>query len=120
MSENTTRNVRVRASELEGRAWLNTGDKNLTLADLRGAHFKKGRGCKVCRHTGYRGRTGVFELLVLDEQVRNAILAQKASFEIRAISINHSGLITLLEDGLVKAMQGDTTIEEVLRVTQES
>ena len=36
MSENTTRNVRVRASELEGRAWLNTGDKNLTLQDLRG------------------------------------------------------------------------------------
>ncbi len=86
-----------------------------SLADLRGAQFKKGRGCKECRHTGYRGRTGVFELLVLDEQVRNAILAQKASFEIRAISISHSGLITLLEDGLVKAAAGITTLDEVLR-----
>jgi len=83
--------------------------------DLAGANFKKGRGCRMCKQTGYRGRIGVFELLVLDEPVRTAILAQKTSFEIRAISINHSGLITLLEDGLVKAANGVTTIEEILR-----
>ncbi len=85
------------------------------MTDLRGGQFKKGRGCKACRHTGFRGRIGVFELLVLDEMVRNAILGQKASFEIRAISISHSGLITLLEDGLVKAAAGITTLDEVLR-----
>jgi type IV pilus assembly protein PilB len=83
--------------------------------DLAGAHFKKGRGCRMCKQTGYRGRIGVFELLVLDEPVRTAILAQKTSFEIRTISINHSGLITLLEDGLVKAANGVTTVEEILR-----
>nr|WP_320010748.1 ATPase, T2SS/T4P/T4SS family [uncultured Desulfobulbus sp.] len=84
-------------------------------ADLMGANFKKGRGCKMCKQSGYKGRIGVFELLVLDERVRTAILEQKTSFEIRQISINHSGLITLLEDGLVKAGSGLTTIDEILR-----
>jgi type IV pilus assembly protein PilB len=88
---------------------------NCKLEDLQGASFKKGRGCQECRQSGYKGRIGVFELLVLDEMVRNAILQQKTSFEIRDISINNSGLITLLEDGLVKAGDGITTIEEVLR-----
>lgn len=86
-----------------------------SLGDLAGAGFKKGRGCKMCKQTGYKGRIGVFELLVLDERVRSAILEQKTSFEIRNISINHSGLITLLEDGLVKAGSGLTTIDEILR-----
>jgi len=86
-----------------------------SLGDLAGASFKKGRGCKMCKQTGYKGRIGVFELLVLDERVRTAILEQKTSFEIRNISINHSGLITLLEDGLVKAGAGLTSIDELLR-----
>ncbi len=84
-------------------------------ADLQGAQFKKGRGCSNCKQSGYKGRIGVFELLVLDELVRNAILEQKTSYDIRNISIKHSGLITLLEDGLIKAAQGITTIDEVLR-----
>ncbi|PID72181.1 MAG: secretion system protein E [Desulfobulbus propionicus] len=86
-----------------------------TPADIVGANFKKGRGCSECKHTGYKGRIGVFELLVLDEVVRNAILDQKTSYEIRSLSIQHSGLMTLLEDGMVKAGDGITTIEEVLR-----
>jgi type IV pilus assembly protein PilB len=84
-------------------------------ADLHGARFKKGRGCSDCKQTGYKGRVGVFELLVLNELVRDAILDQKTSYEIRQISIEHSGLITLLEDGLVKAAAGITSIEEILR-----
>lgn len=83
--------------------------------DLQGAHFKKGRGCNHCNHSGYKGRIGVFELLILDEMVRNAILEQKTSHEIRSISIQHSGMMTLLEDGLVKAASGLTTLDEVLR-----
>ena len=73
------------------------------LQDLSGATFKKGKGCSQCRQTGYRGRIGVFELLVLNEFVRNAILEQKTSHEIRKLAIEHSGLVTLLEDGLIKA-----------------
>ncbi len=87
----------------------------VSAADLQGARFMKGRGCSDCKQTGYKGRVGVFELLVLNELVRDAILEQKTSYEIRQISIEHSGLITLLEDGLVKAAAGITTIEEILR-----
>ena len=86
-----------------------------TSNNLQGADFKKGRGCKECKQTGYRGRIGIFELLVLDEPVRNAILERRTSYEIRTISIALSGMITLLEDGLVKAAAGITTIDELLR-----
>ena len=79
------------------------------------AEFRKGTGCGHCQYTGYKGRVGVFELLILDEMVRNAIIEQKTSQDIRKISIESTGLITLLEDGLVKAAAGLTTIEEVLR-----
>ena len=84
-------------------------------ADLQGAQFKKGRGCSKCNHSGYKGRIGVFELLILDDMVRNAILEQKTSHEIRSISIQHSGMVTLLEDGLAKAASGLTTLDDVLR-----
>ena len=83
--------------------------------DIPGAQFRKGQGCARCQYTGYRGRVGVFELLVLDEQVRDAIIEQKTSQDIRRISIESTGLVTLLEDGLVKAAAGLTTIDEVLR-----
>lgn len=83
--------------------------------DLHGAVFIHGRGCPDCKQTGYKGRVGVFELLVLDGLVRDAILAQRTSYDIRQISIEHSGLVTLLEDGLVKAANGITSIDELLR-----
>lgn len=88
-----------------------------TVKDIHGAKFKKGRGCSSCRHTGYRGRIACFELLVLDEGVRNAILEKRTSHEIRRISIESAGLVTLLEEGVVKAAAGVTTIDEVLHHT---
>lgn len=86
-----------------------------TAEDIREGKFLRSRGCKECKQTGYRGRIGVFELLVLNEVVRNAIIEQKTSHEIRALSIAHSGLITLLEDGIIKAAAGITTVDEILR-----
>lgn len=84
-------------------------------ADLAGANFRLGRGCNACHYTGYAGRVGVFELLVLNEMVKDAILNKRTSSEIRRVSVETSGLITLLEDGLAKAAQGATTLQEVLR-----
>jgi type IV pilus assembly protein PilB len=86
-----------------------------TSEDAHGARFARGRGCPTCRFTGYRGRVCVFELLVLNEMVKNAILNRQPSYEIRKISLETSGLVTLLEDGLVKAAQGVTTLTEVVR-----
>ncbi len=83
--------------------------------ETRGASFRRGRGCTACHHTGYSGRVGVFELLVLNEMVKDAILGKKTSYEIRRISVETSGLVTLLEDGIMKAYRGETSIQEVLR-----
>lgn len=84
-------------------------------SDIQEANFRKGRGCQECRYTGYKGRVAVFELLILNESVRDGLLAHKTSHQIRKISIESTGLVTLMEDGIVKAASGITTINEVLR-----
>ena len=86
-----------------------------TPGDIDRAAFHKGTGCGSCQYTGYSGRVGIFELLILNEQVRTAIIEQKTSQEIRQISIESTGLVTLLEDGIVKAAAGHTTIDELMR-----
>ena len=86
-----------------------------TQAMVQGAGFRKGTGCPHCRYTGYRGRVAVFELLILDEMVRNAILERRTSFDIRKIALESTGLVTLFEEGLVKASEGVTTLDEVIR-----
>jgi len=83
---------------------------------LSGFRFRKGRGCDACRHTGYRGRIAVFELLVLDTAVRDALLTRATSHEIRRISRESTGLMTLLEDGVLKASRGLTTVDEIVRM----
>jgi type IV pilus assembly protein PilB len=83
--------------------------------DLEGTNLQQGRGCAQCRHTGYKGRVGVFELLVLNVMVKDAILQKCTSHEIRRISLETSGMVTLLEDGLAKAALGETTLAEVFR-----
>jgi type IV pilus assembly protein PilB len=87
---------------------------NVSANDLVGAHFKLGRGCKACRFSGYRGRVGVFELLVMNELVKDAILNKKSSYEIRKISIETSGMVTLIEDGLVKGARGEVSLHEII------
>ena len=61
------------------------------------------------------GRVGIFELLTLNDEVKQAILARKTVQEIRRISIESSGLVTLLEDGIAKAARGEVSLSEVLR-----
>jgi len=84
-------------------------------SDTMGAAFVKGRGCPKCRYTGYKGRTAILETLLLDEHLRNAILNREPSHVLRNTSIEYSGLVNLLEDGILKAAKGVTTLEEVLR-----
>ncbi|OGU12168.1 MAG: secretion system protein E [Geobacteraceae bacterium GWC2_58_44] len=84
-------------------------------ADLIGAEFRIGNGCKQCRFTGFKGRTAIFELLIMNEAVKEAILSNRSSSEIRRLSMETSGMVTLFEDGLVKAAKGLVSIQEVLR-----
>jgi type IV pilus assembly protein PilB len=79
--------------------------------------FFHGKGCKICRGTGYKGRTGIFEILLIDDQVRELILKKASADQIKQAAIK-AGMRTLREDGLQKVLEGITTIDEVLRVTQ--
>lgn len=82
---------------------------------LRAGRFRHGRGCEACRQTGFSGRVPIFELLILDTPVRDAILARATSHQIRSISRESSQLVSLLEDGIASAAGGLTTISEVIR-----
>jgi type II secretion system protein E len=89
----------------------------LTPQEWREPLFR-GQGCAECRGTGYRGRTGIYELFSVNEDVRSLILRKAPTGEIRRYAVEH-GMITLRDDGWAKARAGATTVEEVLRVTQE-
>jgi len=86
-----------------------------THGDLAGANLQIGHGCSACRFTGYMGRVGIFELLTLNDDLKEAVLARKTVQEIRRISIETSGLVTLLEDGIAKAARGEVALPEVLQ-----
>ena len=83
------------------------------------AQFYTGTGCDHCLQTGYFGRTGIFELLTVDAAVREMIVKQAAAHRIKEIAIAQ-GMATLRDDGIAKAYAGITTVEEILRVTQDS
>ncbi|MCK5683353.1 Flp pilus assembly complex ATPase component TadA, partial [bacterium] len=83
--------------------------------ELSGGTFYQGKGCGHCRQTGYIGRIAVHELLLPDEQVRDAVLKNATTQILREISISSTGLVTLFENGIFKASKGITTIEETLR-----
>jgi len=86
-----------------------------TGVDLSGAEFQRAKGCPECRGYGFRGRTALFELLEVDDRMRELIARGATTAELREAAIQ-SGMTTLLADGLTKATQGITTVEEVLRV----
>ena len=76
----------------------------------------RGKGCDHCNETGYRGRTGIYELLVIDDEIRESILAHASTQEIRERAIQ-LGMKTLRQDGWRKILEGITTVEEIIRVT---
>jgi type II secretory ATPase GspE/PulE/Tfp pilus assembly ATPase PilB-like protein len=77
----------------------------------------RGRGCKACNQTGYKGRVAIYEILLIDEAIKSLILARAPSHVIKEKSLKH-GMHTLKQDGWNKVLLGVTTPEEVLRVTQ--
>src|SRR5277367_6521592 len=76
------------------------------------------KGCRNCRHTGYRGRTAIQELMIMDDDIR-ALVMQKADASMIRRACASKGMSTLRQFGVQRVMAGDTTIEELLRVTQE-
>lgn len=80
--------------------------------------FYKGKGCEVCNGIGYRGRIGIFEIVVINREI-STLIAKNASEDEIGKAARKQGMKTLFEDGLQKAKEGTTTIEEVMRVTEE-
>jgi type II secretory ATPase GspE/PulE/Tfp pilus assembly ATPase PilB-like protein len=81
------------------------------------ATFFIGEGCDRCFRTGYRGRTGIYELMLINEEIQDLIYKQQTAGQIKRVALD-SGMQTLRMDGARKALAGITTVSEVLRVTQ--
>ncbi|MFC1725045.1 type II secretion system ATPase GspE [candidate division KSB1 bacterium] len=79
--------------------------------------FFRGKGCRQCRDTGYKGRLAIFEILTLDDNIREMVLEKSSSIKIRNYALAN-GFKTLRHDGLLKALKGITSIEEIMRATQ--
>jgi type IV pilus assembly protein PilB len=89
---------------------------NLSPHDLGDKVFHYGRGCSTCNDTGYKGRKGIFELLVISEAIRTLINERAPTVVVRQKAVE-LGMVTLREDGLRGIFEGDTTIEEVVKYT---
>jgi type IV pilus assembly protein PilB len=83
-----------------------------------GATFKRGKGCGHCQKSGYRGRRGIFELMLMNSKIREQSFQGASTQDIRRTAIA-SGMATLYDDGIQKAMRGITTLEEVMRVAKK-
>lgn len=86
--------------------------------DLAGLKFYEGKGCEFCKFTGYRGRTGIYEFLLLSEHIRDLVIRRVSTSEIKRVAVSE-GMHTLRQDGWEKVKAGLTTPSEVIRVTQQ-
>lgn len=97
-------------------------EEELEVFDSQSTYDKKdlyqGKGCSNCIDTGYVGREGIFELMTIDDELRELIMTNTGANVIKQMAIK-KGIYTLRQDGLRKAFAGDTTMEEVLRVAQD-
>jgi type IV pilus assembly protein PilB len=90
---------------------------NLSPEEIKNRTFYQGIGCKECNNSGYKGRTGIFELLIVNEAFRSLIVERPQIGLLRNLA-KEIGMRTLREDGLKKVYEGITTIEELIRETQ--
>ena len=94
-------------------------ETGLTAEVIKNAEFVRGKGCGYCQKKGYRGRTGIHELMNISGKIRELIFDASSSADVRTTAINE-GMRTLYLDGMRKAMDGVTTLEEVFRVAKKT
>ncbi len=101
---------------------LSTLEKQKTILNakkgLSDLLFYRGKGCKKCSNSGYKGRIGIYEILENNEKIANLILKNASAQELNKQALSE-GMLKMVEDGFIKAKNGITTLEEVLRVTKE-
>jgi len=93
-------------------------DLELSASDVVGHTVYRAKGCPVCLNTGYRGRTGIYEILVVNDAVKDCVMSGADGGKIKKVAVAE-GMKTLRDDGIRKALEGQTSFEEVMRVTQE-
>ena len=93
------------------------GEVGMDPAQLDGAEFYRGKGCKECSGTGFKGRIAVYEILVFDDDIRNVVTSSNFSEVLLREVSREKGMLSLRQEGLRKVFQGITTIEEVLQKT---
>ncbi|MCD4760436.1 GspE/PulE family protein [bacterium] len=93
-------------------------DKFLNTRNISEIRFYKGKGCKACNDSGYEGRIGIFEVLEMADNIKELILGRADSDQIKKAAIEN-GMLTMMEDGFNKAINGKTTLEEIFRVTKQ-
>jgi type IV pilus assembly protein PilB len=91
-------------------------DLGKTLDDMRGKKVFKGRGCEVCNNTGYKGRVGLFELMIMNDTLRDMVMNNASIDDLRQAAVSF-GMVTLREAGMNFAFEGTTTLDEVVRET---
>ena len=84
--------------------------------DVQGQVFFRGRGCDQCHKSGYKGRMAIFEILMMDDEVRDLVMHEASTTQLRDYAIQR-GMRTLRENGLMAIYEGQTTIDEVVRET---
>ena len=88
----------------------------MSREELNGKHFYRGKGCDVCNNTGYKGRVGLFELMMMNDDLREMVVAGSSTDELRDKAKGY-GMVTLRDAGMNFAYEGTTTVEEVIRET---
>ncbi len=101
-----------------GKSQANTTELSTTDGKINRLYIAHDGGCDACGHTGYKGRMGIYEVLSNSVTIQKLIMSNNTSDDIQAQSIKE-GMITMQVDGFIKALRGQTTIEEILRVTTE-
>ncbi len=91
-------------------------DEGYTPEEAKTVQIMKGKGCATCNKTGYKGRTGLYEVMEVDDEIRELVLVGASAVELKKKAIER-GMITLRRSGLIKVAQGWTTLEEVARET---
>jgi type IV pilus assembly protein PilB len=87
-----------------------------TAEEVAGQNFYRGRGCDVCNNTGYKGRVGLFELMLLNDQLREMVMENSPADELRKVA-KDNGMIPLRDYGMEFVYEGVTTLDEVMRET---
>jgi type IV pilus assembly protein PilB len=118
VSERLVRKICTECKEEYEPSWDSLYKVSLSPDDVKGKKFYRGRGCDICNNIGYRGRMGIFEMLMLNEELRDLLMTDASTGELRACARKH-GTRSLRDSGLLAVYDGLTTLDEISRSTLE-